>query len=204
MSPPWATASGDVPVRPARSAFLMIEAAIGSGEFICRVFRLRLASSCHSEYQKLGQMGKKILKKILALCRGRFSFCACGLLLSLLVGGCEGDLGERLQSGKVLAWYGLQGRWVGSVVPTEPTCGPPTQGLMTIGKKGFGLDPFQSTAVIHGEVSDDGHLHGSLIRQGADHQDLSIGFEGMAAGSDAISGTLQSGRCHWRVTLRRG
>jgi hypothetical protein len=51
---------------------------------------------------------------------------------------------------------------------------------MTIGKKGFGLDPFQSTAVIHGEVGDDGHLHGSLIRQGGDHQDLSIGFEGMA------------------------
>jgi hypothetical protein len=26
----------------------------------------------------------------------------------------------------------------------------------------------------------------------------------MAAGSDAISGTLQSGRCHWTVTLHRG
>jgi hypothetical protein len=149
-------------------------------------------------------MGKKNLKKILGLCCGRFSLCGGGLLLSLLVGGCDGDVGERLQSGKVLAWYGLQGRWVGPVVPVEPTCGASTQALMTIGKKGFGLDPFQSTAVIHGDVGDDGHLRGSLVRQGADHQDLSIGFEGMAAGSDAISGTLQSGRCHWTVTLHRG
>jgi hypothetical protein len=75
---------------------------------------------------------------------------------------------------------------------------------MSIGERGFGLDPLQSTAVIHGEVTNDGHLSGSLIRQGAEHQDLSIAFEGMAAGSDAIRGTLQSGRCHWTVTLHRG
>jgi hypothetical protein len=58
--------------------------------------------------------------------------------------------------------------------------------------------------VIRGKVGDDGHLSGSLIRQGAEHQDLTIVFEGMAEGSDAISGTLRSGRCSWTVTLRRG
>ncbi len=76
---------------------------------------------------------------------------------------------------------------------------------MSIGGKGFGFDPFGSTTVIRGEVSDDGHLSGRLVRQGADHQDLSISFDAMgAAATDAISGTLQSGRCRWTVTLRRG
>ena len=75
---------------------------------------------------------------------------------------------------------------------------------MSIGDKGFALDPFQSTTVVRGELRDGGHLNGKLVRQGPDHQDLSISFEAMAAGNDAINGTLQSGRCHWMVTLHRG
>jgi hypothetical protein len=149
-------------------------------------------------------MGKKILKKILDHRQIRLWMTIFGLLASALTGGCEADLGEHLQSGRVLGWHGLQGRWEGPVVPTEVACGPATHGLMSIGEGGFGLDPFQSTAVIRGTVSDDGHLGGKLVRQGTGHQDLSIAFEGMATGSDAISGTLQSGRCRWTVTLHRG
>jgi hypothetical protein len=126
------------------------------------------------------------------------------LLISLLAGGCHDDLGEYLQSGRVLALHGLQGRWVGPVVPAQTGCGAAAQGLMTIGEGGFGLDPFQSTTVINGEVSDDGRLAGKLVRQGADHHEVSITFEGKAVASDAISGTLQSGRCRWTVTLHRG
>jgi hypothetical protein len=125
----------------------------------------------------------------------------CVLVVS---GGCATDLGEPLQSGRVLALVGLQGRWVGSSAPAGSSCGPTTQALMSIGKDGFGLDPFQSTTIIHGEVGDDGRLTGSLSRQGAEHQNLSIAFEGRATGSDAISGTLRSGRCLWHVTLHRG
>ena len=170
--------------------------------------RLACAQRHHAadEYPKLGQVGKKKSENIPrsasrpALCADRCGRCSH----PVLTGGCEADLGEHLQSGRVLAWHGLQGRWVGPVVPTERACGATTQGLMSIGERGFALDPFQSTAVIRGKVGDDGHLSGSLVRQGADHQDLSIVFEGMAAGSDAISGTLQSGRCSWTVTLHRG
>jgi hypothetical protein len=75
---------------------------------------------------------------------------------------------------------------------------------MSIGHRRFAFDPFQGTTVVRGELSDGGHLDGKLVRQGPDHQDLSISFEAMAAGNDAINGTLQSGRCHWTVTLRRG
>jgi hypothetical protein len=152
----------------------------------------------------LGQVGKKILKKILDPGQIQFWITIFGLLASVLTGGCGTDPGEHLQSGRVLGWYGLQGRWSGPVVPTENSCGPATHGLMSIGEGGFGLDPFQSTAVIRGTVSDDDRLSGKLVRQGAGHQDLSIGFEGMATGSDTISGTLQSGRCRWAVTLHRG
>jgi hypothetical protein len=129
------------------------------------------------------------------------------LLITLLAGGCHEDLGEYLQSGQVLAMHGLQGRWVGSVIPAQPGCGAVVQGLMTIGARGFGFDPFQSTTVINGEVSDGGRLVGNLVRQGADHHDISISFEGNAsddAGRTAISGILQSGRCRWTVTLHRG
>src|SRR5271165_1149907 len=182
----------------------MFEVVIGSSKLIGRASRLRSPPSCRNQYQNLGQVGKRNLKKILWCRRGRFWMTVCGLLVSVLTGACEADLGERLQSGQVLAWHGLQGRWVGPVVPTERACGPTTQGLMSIGERGFGLDPFQSTTVIRGELGNDGHLSGGLVRQGAGHQDLSITFEGMAAGSDAISGTLQSGRCFWTVTLHRG
>jgi hypothetical protein len=149
-------------------------------------------------------MGKKNLKTILCHHMLRFRPTARGLLVSLLASACGGDPGEHLQSGRVLGWYGLQGRWIGPVVATDHGCGPTTQGLMSIGEGGFGLDPFGSTAVIRGTISSDGHLSGALVRQGAEHQVLSITFEGAAAGSGAISGTLQSGRCRWTVTLHRG
>lgn len=129
---------------------------------------------------------------------------ASGLLLVVLLAGCHEDLGERLQSGQVLPWHGLQGRWVGSVIPADPACGAATQGLMTIGGKTFGFDPFQSTTVIDGDVDEDGHLSGSLTRQGGEHQNLVISFQGLASATDTISGTLLSGRCHWSVSLHRG
>ena len=149
---------------------------------------MRSAPSCRRDYPNLGRVGKKNLKIFLDHLKMRLRATVCGILASGVAGGCGADLGEHLQSGRVLAWYGLQGRWIGPVVPTERACGPTTHGLMSIGERGFGLDPFQSTAVIRGKVGDDGHLSGSLIRQDADHQDHSIVFEGMAAGSDAISG----------------
>ncbi len=149
-------------------------------------------------------MGKMNLKNFLVCFPRGYRIAACQLLTLLVAVGCRADLGEPLQSGRVFALHGLQGRWVGPVVPIDRACGPTTQGLMSIGQNGFGLDPFQSTTVIHGEVGDDGHLTGKLVRQGAEHQDISIAFEGNATGSGEINGTLQSGRCHWTVTLHRG
>jgi hypothetical protein len=126
----------------------------------------------------------------------------------VLVAGCEGDLAERLQSGRVLALQGLQGRWVGPVVPVDTSCGQVTQGLMSIGKGGFGFDPFQSSTVIQGSVGEDGRLTGGLSQRGGDRHDPSISFEGAAAErgstSETIEGALTSGRCRWKVTLRRG
>ena len=182
----------------------MTEPATGADEPIGRPSRLRSASSCHNGYQNLGQVGKKNLKRILWSDHPGFAMINCCLLVAILAGGCKTDLAEPLQSGRVLALQGLQGRWVGQVVPTERSCGSTTQGLMSIGKGGFGFDPFRGVTVIRGDVSDDGHLVGKLVRQGPEHQDLSIAFEGVATGSDEITGALQSGRCHWTVTLHRG
>jgi hypothetical protein len=192
------------PVRPPCGASEVTGAVTGAPEINWRASRLRSAPSCRRDYPNVGRVGKKNLKIFLGHLRMRFWVTVCGTLASGVVGGCEADLSEHLQSGRVLAWHGLQGRWVGPVVPTERACGPTTHGLMSIGERGVGLDPFQSTSVIRGKVSDDGHLSGSLIRQDADHQDHAIVFAGTAAGSDAISGVLKSGRCSWTVTLRRG
>ena len=152
----------------------------------------------------MGHVGKRNLKNFLDRSGRPSGMSVRAPLLAALIGGCSQDLGERLQSGRVLAWHGLQGRWVGTVVPTERDCGGATQGLMSIGKGGFAFDPFESTATVRGDLGDNGRLNGRLVRQGADHQDLSISFAGVAEGTDAINGTLQSGRCRWMVTLHRG
>lgn len=132
------------------------------------------------------------------------ALAACHILLLMHLAGCSGDLGEGLQSGRVLAVVGLEGRWTGPVVPKESTCGPVTKGLMSISGSGFGFDPFQSTTVIQGTVGKGRHLSGSLIRQGPGHQDMSVSFDGQALDGETIGGTLSSGRCHWTVTLHRG
>ena len=151
----------------------------------------------------LGLVGKRKLKRILRRFGGPIG--ASCLLLPMLTAGCnKEDAAERLQSGRVLAWYGLQGRWVGAVTPEDVNCGPATHGTLSIGAKDFGFDPFQSTVVIHGSVDSDGRLNGNLVRPGGDHQPMTIKFEAAAAASDSIRGTLQSGRCHWTVALQRG
>ena len=155
----------------------------------------RMSPSYRIEYQKLGWVGKKIQKKILD--------ALCMLLLGGLIAGCGDDIADRLQSGKVLAWDGLLGRWAGPVTPTDPSCGSTTEGLLSIGTDGFGFDPFQSTTVIAGKVANDGHLAGTFVRTVASHQPLSISFDAAPADDDTIRGTLVSGRCHWSVTLHR-
>ena len=164
---------------------------------------LRSPPSYSSSHQILGWVGKKKLEKCPSrcaapLCRGYLT------LLVLLSGGCASELEDRLQSGQVMALHGLQGRWTGSVTPSGSDCGDPTKGLLSIGPRGFGFDPFQSTLTIQGGVSEDGHLHGSASRRSADHQELTITFDGSATRPGLIEGGLQSGRCRWAVVLRRG
>ena len=164
-------------------------------------FALLTSPLYQSRYQKMGHMGKRILIKF--LCRQIGGFAACALL-ALPTSGCDTDVAEKLQSGKVLALYGLQGRWVGSVTPGDASCGPSTRGVLTIGGGDFGFDPFQSTTVIQGTVGRDGQLGGTFIRQDTQHQPISISFNAAAADGEAITGELVSGRCRWAVALRRG
>ena len=127
-------------------------------------------------------------------------------ILALVMSGCGKDVGLGLQSGEVLAIYGLDGRWAGQVVPNGQDCGPAATGLMSVGGSSFGFDPFQSTSVIRGTVSDAGQLSGTLSRSGGGGKDLSINFEGHAerdAAGSAIRGVLRSAACRWTVTLKR-
>ena len=126
------------------------------------------------------------------------------LLPILLIGACSSDLSEPLQSGRVVAWQGQQGRWVGPVTPAEPGCGTTTNGLMTIGRQRFGFDPFGSSAVIQGDVGADGSLKGTLVREGKDREKLTLEFDGVASGSGTVDGVLHSARCRWTVSLHRG
>ncbi len=166
---------------------------------------LRNMPSCQNYYQNLGKVGKKNQKIILgyaALLPGRPT---CWVLCLLFVGGgCRGEVSDVLQSGRVLSWNGLQGRWVGDVIPAAGACGPATKGLMTIGEHGFAFDPFQGAEVVRGDVARNSRLVGKLVRTGPGHQDLSITFEGTASTTDTIDGLLQSGRCRWTVALHRG
>ena len=183
--------------------------------------QFRMSPSYLTEYPKLGWMGKRIQKKILDTVRAhskrrnslplrRFGRCStsvivmvCALICGAFLAGCAENLAERLQSGKVMAWDGLLGRWAGPVAPTAPSCGGTTEGLLSIGTDGFGFDPFQSTTVISGKVASDGRLAGTFVRTGGSNQSLSISFDAAPADGDTIRGTLASGRCHWSVTLHR-
>jgi hypothetical protein len=149
-------------------------------------------------------VGKKNQKKILSHIRLPSRMPICWLLCLLLVGGCQHGISDALQSGQVLSWNGLEGRWVGDVIPAGGACGPATKGLMTIGAHGFAFDPFQGTEVVRGDVAKDSRLVGKLARTGPGRQDLSIAFEGTATTNNTIDGLLQSGRCRWSVALHRG
>ncbi len=164
---------------------------------------LRIMPSWQDIYQNLGIVGKKNQKKILAHPRSS-DRTAWWLLWLLLVGGCHSELSDALQSGQVRSWNGLQGRWVGDVIPEAGSCGVATKGLMTIGEHGFAFDPFQGAEVVRGDVGKDSRLVGKLVRAGPGRQDLSITFEGKASTSDTIQGLMQSGRCRWTVALHRG
>jgi hypothetical protein len=149
-------------------------------------------------------VGKRNRKKFIGWPHWLFDLRICWIVGASLLCGCRSQLSDRLQSGQVLSWYGLQGRWVGEVTPAATSCGSATKGLMTIGGRGFAFDPFQGTTVVHGDVADDGRLNGKLARVGPGHQDLSITFNAVASTPDAINGMLQSGRCRWNVALHRG
>lgn len=154
-----------------------------------------------------GIWARTILGKISSLGERASRAITTALVFAILT-GCQDDVGEKLQSGRVLAWEGLQGRWAGDIVPTQSSCGTQSHGLMSVGPKTFGFDPFEGTAVIQGVVTADGRLIGTLQRQGGDHQNLSLAFEASASqpvsAATTINGKLASGRCQWTVTLHRG
>lgn len=154
--------------------------------------------SCRELYRFLGQAGKEN--------RPFIGLCSLAIATAGLV-GCDipGRVSRHLGAGETLPVYGLEGRWAGPVTPANPACGKPTNGIMSIGIRGFGFDPFGSTVAITGTV-EKGALEGTLTRPGGGNT-LSITFTGQAhetaEGNDVIEGTLASGRCTWTVMLRR-
>jgi hypothetical protein len=129
------------------------------------------------------------------------------LPILLAVSGCFSHAADSLQSGQVIGLFGAEGRWAGPVRPMADGCGQTTTGLMTVGRKTFAFDPFQGTTVINGAVSEAG-LQGTLSRPGNGQQIVSISFSGSvgadADGQQTIDGKLESGRCSWAVSLKRG
>ena len=184
MSLPRQTAEASRRRAPRLEQFLITAAATGTGEFYRRASRLRSAPSCRSEYQKLGHVGKKKSEKNPRLSRAAWFAPA--------VRGCFFSLCRRMRGGSGRASAVRSGSGLAGLAGTLGRSGRPDRARLRrsdagrscrSAKKGFGLDPFQSTTVVRGKVGDDGHLSGSLVRQGPDHQDLSISFEGMAAGN---------------------
>jgi hypothetical protein len=121
--------------------------------------------------------------------------------LSLLVmTGCAHDMEQYLQAGLENG-----GQWAGPVVPNDPNCGKQAIGLMTLGYRKFSFDPFQSVAVIPGKVDLD-HLEGSTTVAGPGQHGMTYQFTGTMNrapdGHNVIQGTVTSGQCTWRVSLR--
>jgi len=153
--------------------------------------------------QEVGVFGQAFFPKYCCLLLSVAHSVVC---LSLLA-SCADDPGEALQSGRVLAWAGPEGRWVGPVTPVDPGCGVRTTGLMSIGNAAFAFDPFQSTQVLHGKIGPAGDLKGEVVRPIPGGRSAVMDFLGQIEGTEGnarVVGTLTSGRCHWGVTLLRG
>jgi hypothetical protein len=153
--------------------------------------------------QEVGVFGQAFFPNRRSLVFSVIANIAC---LSLLT-SCAADPGELLQSGRVLAWAGSEGRWVGPVTPVDAGCGAGTTGLMSIGNGTFAFDPFQSTDVLHGKISAGGDLNGESVRPIPQSRSVTTVFLGRIQQSDQdeqVIGTLTSGRCRWVVTLQRG
>ncbi len=159
---------------------------------------VHIAPSCWEIYPILGRMGKVYFLIVVGLILGP---------IVLVVSGCSGNLGDRLQSGEVIGLIGLEGRWAGPVVPKEEGCGSTDTGMMTVGRSSFSFDPFQGTTVIDGTVAG-AKLSGILSRPGNGQQVISISFSGEVVkpegGEQIIQGRLLSGPCSWTVNLKRG
>jgi len=155
---------------------------------------------------------------LVTLKRARYAALRVTPLAALLIAtGCETYTSVRegasasLGTGRTFAIYGLEGRWAGDVTPVAADCGAQTEGNMTITARGFAFDPFGGTFVVTGTVSDDGALQGVLKRvlagEGGKRVERSLSFTGNGqrpdGGEASIVGRLESGRCAWRVALRR-
>jgi hypothetical protein len=147
----------------------------------------------------LGQLGKAFFQMT------RLFFFSW---LALTISGCHNEAADALQSGKVMGFIGLEGRWAGPVVPNSDGCGQTTKGQMSVDRRTFAFDPFQGTTVISGTVSDTDALEGSLSRPGGGQETVSISFSGAVdqhdGGGETIDGQLLSGHCTWAVSLKRG
>lgn len=153
--------------------------------------------------QEIGVFGQAFFPR----CRELLLSGAIGFVCLWFLAACAGDPGESLQSGRVWPWGGSDGRWVGPVTPVDPGCGSRTTGLMSIGSSRFAFDPFQSTDVLQGLIDPTGQLGGEAVRPVPGNVSITMRFLGRvrhSEGTEAIIGTLTSGRCHWSVTLLRG
>ena len=118
------------------------------------------------------------------------------------------NLSREMGTGKVYALDGLEGRWSGTVRSDNPFCGS-SMGLMTIRGDKFAFDPFQSTTVIRGTISNHSRLQGNLSSPAGNKTSLYAAFDGSTEKNEAteqsitIIGTLTSGVCRWAVRLQR-
>jgi hypothetical protein len=148
-----------------------------------------------------------LVKPFFPSCCEMRSGVVIGVAWLLWLAACAGDTGEGTRSSRVLPWAGLEGRWVGPVIPIDPSCGLRTTGLMSIGSGAFAFDPFQSTDVLQGKIGPGGDLMGQAVRPALGDRPIKIDFLGRVQHSDdaaRIVGTLTSGRCNWSVILHPG
>ncbi len=131
-----------------------------------------------------------------------------GVMTLLSITGCDvGDPALLLQSGRTFGMVGLEGRWVGEVLPTVANCGTRTKGLMNIGHGEFAFDPFQSTLVVRGNVIDD-RLAGKLEKLGGEKRIIVMVADAQAIPTPErtwlIRGQVKSGACQWQFELHQG
>ena len=99
-----------------------------------------------------------------------------------------------------------EGRWTGTITPEPgsapaPGCRAAARSVLTVRGTVATFVPDETTIILSGEATPDGHVRTSRTTTGADKKPYVLVFEGQVTGN-TLTGTYAAPRCRAQVDLK--